>query len=281
MPIFLNRKAGEPLPKGKRRAAPVRVSRRIRADVRQAIVKALGPLTEEVENLIPWLEGTANPAQAAQVMRELQDRWRQAFGVKADQIARQWVALSSAHAKERLEASIARSLGIDMTHVFDDDAVRDAATLMSNQARALITSIPEEYLAKVQQAVTHNYLQVPLPEGKSLTEYIQDLAGVTETRARLIARDQTSKINVAVNQARQTSIGIVKYTWRTAKDYRVVGTPGGMYPEGNAVHGNHYKREGQTFRWDNPPADGHPGYAINCRCYPEPIIDVAKLRNAA
>jgi len=281
MPIFLNRKSREPLPKGKRRIAPVRPSRSIAVNVRRAIFKALGPLTEEVGNLIPWLQGTATPAQAAQVMRELQDRWRQVFGVKADQIARAWVAHSSAHAKERLEASIARALGIDMTRVFDDETVRDAATLMENEARDLITSIPAEHLAKVQQAVTHNYMQLPLPEDKNLEEYIQDLTGITQTRVRTIARDQTSKINTAVNMARQTSIGIEEYTWRTAKDSRVVGTPGGLYPEGNAVHGNHYKREGQTFRWDTPPSDGHPGYPIKCRCYSEPIIDVNQLKEAA
>ena len=96
----------------------------------------------------------------------------------------------------------------------------------------------------------------------------------------LIARDQTSKINTAVNQARQTEIGIEEYIWRTCKDSRVVGAPGGKWPEGNATHGNHYKREGVKYRWDTPPYDGHPGYAINCRCYPEPVIIPENLRNA-
>ena len=111
-----------------------------------------------------------------------------------------------------------------------------------------------------------------------LTEYAVRREGM---RARLIARDQTSKMNVAINMARQTSIGIEEYIWRTAKDRRVVGTPGGLWPEGNAMHGNHYKREGKTYRWDNPPHDGHPGWPINCRCYPEPVLDPDKLRSAA
>lgn len=147
------------------------------------------------------------------------------------------------------------------------------------EARSRIVSLPEEYLAKVQQAVTHNYMQLPLPEGKSLTEYIKALSGATEMQANRIARDQTSKINMAINQARQQEVGIEEYIWRTARDRRVVGRPGGAYPTGNQVHGNHYKREGQIFRWDKPPFDGHPGYAINCRCIAEPIIDVANLRS--
>ena len=56
-----------------------------------------------------------------------------------------------------------------------------------------------------------------------------------------------------------------------------MGNPGGLYPEGNAVHGNHWEREGQEFRWDQPPEDGHPGQPIECRCSAEPIIDLEEL----
>ena len=282
MPIFLNRKPSQRLPKGKRRMGPVRPSRSIAPSVRQAIATAMGPLALEVEHLIPWLESAATPAQAAAVLRELQDRWRQVFGVKADQIARAWVARVSAQAKKRLEENLARSLGIDMAHVFDDVTVRDAAALMNMEAASLIKNMPEEFLEEVRRAVLSNFQQLPQPEGRSLEEQIQELIGSRlDTRARLIARDQTSKINTAINMARQTSVGITEYIWRTARDSRVVGNPAGLFPEGNDVHGDHWKREGQIFRIDSPPHDGHPGYAINCRCYSEPIIEVDKLRDAA
>lgn len=281
MPIYLNKAPNMRPPKGKRKIAPVRASRRIALDVRHMIARVMGPLAEEVENILPWLTGEATPAQAAQVMREMQDRWRINYGADAQRLASKWVAEISKDGRERLEGNIARSLGLDMTHIFDDKTVMDAAETVLMDTRALITSVPEEYLAKVQQAVTHNFMQLPLPEGKSLTEHIRHLAGGSYAQANRLARDQTSKINTAINQARQTSIGIEEYIWRTARDRRVVGTPGGAYPESNSVHGNHYKREGKTFRWDNPPADGHPGYAINCRCWAEPIIDVNKLKDAA
>jgi hypothetical protein len=281
MPIFLNSDTAKRMPRGKRRAAPVRPSRRIALDVRRAISDTMKGLIDDIENLIPWLDGAATPAQAAQVMRDMQQRWREVYGPDAERLAIKWVGEVSKYARERLEKNIARSLGIDMTHIFDDKTVLDAAELMSIEARSLIVSVPEEYLAKVQQAVTHNYMQLPLPEGKSLTEYVRHLSGVSERQANIIARDQTSKINMAINQARQQEVGIEEYIWRTAMDRRVVGNPNGAYPEGNHVHGNHWKREGQIFRWDKPPFDGHPGYSINCRCVPEPIIEIDKLRNAA
>lgn len=281
MPIYLNKAPYTRLPKGKRRIGPVRASRRIALDVRHMITRVMGPLANEVENILPWLMGEATPAQAAQVMRELQDRWRMVYGADAQRLASKWVTEISTDGRKRLEGNIARSLGLDMTHLFDDKTVMDAAELMSVEARALITSIPEQYLAEVQQAVTHNFMQLPFSEGRSLTEHIQHLAGLSDSRARLIARDQTSKINTAINQARQTSIGIEEYIWRTARDRRVTGNPSGPNPKGSAAHGNHYAREGKRFRWDHPPADGHPGYAINCRCVAEPIIDVNTLKDAA
>lgn len=279
MPIFLNRDTAKRMPRGKRRAAPVRPSRRIALDVRRAINGIMKGLIDDIEHLIPWLDGTATPAQAAQVMREMQQRWREVYGPDAERLAMKWVGEVSRDAKERLEKNIARSLGIDMTAIFDDKTVFDAVSLMSMEAQSLIVTIPDEYLFGVSQAVLANYQGLPQPEGRSLTEQIRHLGGVSERQANLIARDQTSKINMAINQARQQEVGIEEYIWRTARDRRVVGNPNGKYPDGNHVHGNHWKREGQIFRWDKPPFDGHPGYAINCRCFAEPIIDVANLRS--
>jgi len=92
----------------------------------------------------------------------------------------------------------------------------------------------------------------------------------TRTRAQLIARDQIGKLNSQLTENRQTALGIDDYTWRTALDERVRGNPAGLYP--NAVP-SHYDREGKTFSWNDPPAGGHPGEAIQCRCVAEPNIE--------
>src|SRR5690606_7023409 len=96
MPIFLNRNPSKRLPKGKRRAAPVRPSRRIALDVRHAIAGTMRGLIEDIEHLTPWLAGTATLAQAAQVLRDLQDRWRVLYGPQAQRLAEKWVAELSA-----------------------------------------------------------------------------------------------------------------------------------------------------------------------------------------
>ena len=90
-----------------------------------------------------------------------------------------------------------------------------------------------------------------------------------ETRARLIARDQVGKLNGELTRTRQEAMGVKEYIWHTALDERVRGNPAGLYPKADP---SHYDREGETFSWDKPPEDGHPGEAIQCRCWAEAIF---------
>jgi SPP1 gp7 family putative phage head morphogenesis protein len=83
--------------------------------------------------------------------------------------------------------------------------------------------------------------------------------GVSESRAQLIARDQTQKLNANVNQFRQRNAGVTSYEWSTSLDER--------------VRDEHAANEGQEFAWGNPPPDtGDPGDDVNCRCVAVPVI---------
>ena len=100
--------------------------------------------------------------------------------------------------------------------------------------------------------------------------------GVSATNAKRIARDQTNKTIGDLTKVRHEQAGVTEYIWRTAEDERVVGEPGGLYPTGNSRHMNHAERDGKRFRWDNPPPDGHPGQAIQCRCVAQAVIPEAE-----
>lgn len=93
---------------------------------------------------------------------------------------------------------------------------------------------------------------------KDLAIELEEKYGFAPERARFIARDQVGKLYGNLQQVRQRGLGIESYLWRTANDDR--------------VREEHDEREGVEFRWDDPPEDGHPGEAVNCRCYPEPVI---------
>lgn len=94
---------------------------------------------------------------------------------------------------------------------------------------------------------------------ESLAQKIQGRADVSESRATLIARDQTSKTNGRINMIRQTHAGIDRFEWSTALDERVRET--------------HADNEGQIFAWNSPPIEtGLPSDDVNCRCIGIPIL---------
>lgn len=65
-----------------------------------------------------------------------------------------------------------------------------------------------------------------------------------------------------INQLRQQDLGIERYTWRSQDDAK--------------VRDSHAEYDDQVFRWDEPPASGHPGQAHNCRCVAEPVAPGAR-----
>lgn len=85
---------------------------------------------------------------------------------------------------------------------------------------------------------------------------------VARSRAKVIARDQLQKYQAQVNEAQQRRAGIERYVWRHS------GSGRNPRPE-------HLARDGRVFSWSDPPADGHPGAAIQCRCTAEPVMPPA------
>ena len=79
-----------------------------------------------------------------------------------------------------------------------------------------------------------------------------------KSRMNLITTDQVSKLNSNLTELRHKFLGITNYVWHSE---------GGL----NARE-EHSSRDNKVFNWNNPPGDGHPGEAINCRCWAEPVL---------
>lgn len=135
-----------------------------------------------------------------------------------------------------------------------------------SQNTSLIKSVPTQYMAKVEQIVRTGVIAGT--SSREIAKQVKDAAGVSDRRAKIIARDQIGKANGELTQYRQTDLGVEEYKWSTAKDERVRGNPSGRFPK--AIP-SHWAREGKTFSWDNAPSGGHPGMAILCRCYGDPV----------
>lgn len=182
---------------------------------------------------------------------------------RADLLARIVARRALTGVDDALVKAIHRALGVDISGYLGADTEIGAAmkTAVANNV-ALIKSIPEEYLGKVSAKVQSYFAAGKRWE--SLAEEIERLGDVTYTRARIIARDQASKLNAAFNEVRQTSVGIEEYDWSGVRDQR--------------ERKSHLAMEGTRQRWDSPPlVDGehvHPGEAVLCRCGAIPRINL-------
>lgn len=131
--------------------------------------------------------------------------------------------------------------------------------------RGLVQTIATRYFDQLGELVREAGTSGMRPS--TLAKLIEDRYGVAESNAKRIANDQVGKFNASVNRVRQIEAGITRYIWRTVRD--------------NRVRDEHDDLEGESFEWENGPAEGHPGEAgVNCRCYSEPDFSQA-LRAAA
>jgi SPP1 gp7 family putative phage head morphogenesis protein len=87
---------------------------------------------------------------------------------------------------------------------------------------------------------------------EEIRDLLIDRGNVSASRAELIARDQTLKVNASVARAGHEDAGFDKYIWSTSMDERV-------RPE-------HEVLEGQIFSYSIGSPEGNPGDPVQCRC---------------
>ena len=160
----------------------------------------------------------------------------------------------------------------------DEPWLLDQLKLFASQNAQLITGMADQELERVAGIIERG-----LQEGKPLKDLtidIQKSFGITERKAKLIARDQTAKLNGSLTRLRQENVGVTQYRWQTSGDER--------------VRNSHAVLDGKMCRWDDPTVyldeksgkwkkrsgiggeSLHPRQAINCRCE-RPIADLSKI----
>lgn len=160
---------------------------------------------------------------------------------------------------QRLKQSIKDSVKIDIGGVFGKtESIRTAMEVAIEANVVLITSIPVQHFERLEKRLIQA-VQTGIRH-EALAKELYAVEDITKNRAKLIARDQVSKMNSAFSRIRQTSLGIKSYTWQTAGDER--------------VRDEHNEYDGKEYQWDDPPPDGHPGEAIQCRCVALPIFNL-------
>jgi SPP1 gp7 family putative phage head morphogenesis protein len=124
-----------------------------------------------------------------------------------------------------------------------------------------IASIPTEAFKAVHDIIIQKGSISP----QEVQEKLAALPNMIESRAKLIARTETSRTMSALTQIQSEALGSGRYIWRTMRD--------------KDVRHAHRLMEGVQCYWDEPPTlvdgtTGHPGRFPNCRCWAEPDFSV-------
>jgi SPP1 gp7 family putative phage head morphogenesis protein len=157
--------------------------------------------------------------------------------------------------REQLDKQVRAALGIPLALIepFTRERIEEFAALNVD----LIRSVSTRYHDRIRQRVEEAFEQGTRPE--DLARDMVEVDGIAERDARRIARDQLGKLAGDFNRDRQQGLGVTHYVWNSVHD--------------NRVRDEHRQLDGRTFAWASAPPDGHPGQAINCRCFAEPVFD--------
>lgn len=160
--------------------------------------------------------------------------------------------------KKQLNKQIEAAIGVSYSAI--EKPIRDHVEGWTAVNVDLIQTVPERYFDRIRTDVEDAFASGTHPD--TLAKDFQERFDMSENDAMRIARDQIGKLNGDVNQARQESLGVENFIWRTVNDGR--------------VRESHADLDGETFAWSEPPEDEDtgeeitPGSPIQCRCYSEP-----------
>jgi SPP1 gp7 family putative phage head morphogenesis protein len=254
---------------GADRTAEVRYRRRLQAFVRSLINETANKLIPLLKTLEKQYTDSAilendiifNDAYAGdlnRVIRRMANNSRN-LGAAVERVAEEWADDVSQKDKKRLHRSIKRAIGVDVQSIASEKGVRDILDAKISENVSLIQSLPDEYYKKINVIV--NEMTSKKQPAKSIIKELRKVGISTDKRAKLIARDQTQKLNSVLTRTRQENLGINEYEWQTSDDERVRET--------------HKRNNGKVFKWSDPPKEtGHPGDDIQCRCNALPIINL-------
>lgn len=207
----------------------------------------------------------ATPVQLMrQLMRKLQKDWLARFNAAAPQLA-DWFATSTHQRSQAKLKKILRDGGFAVPFRPGEN-VRTVMAASVGENVALIRSIPQQYFAQIEVKVMSSAMKGG--DLATLTADLQKTYGVTYNRAKLIARDQNSKLTSAINNAQALDAGAKEAIW-----YHSHGghepRPTHLKFDGHRFDlrkGAYLETTGGKMGWT------FPGYEINCRCFMKLII---------
>ncbi len=140
---------------------------------------------------------------------------------------------------------------------------------------AYIRTLPEQWAKFASEYAYRETMKGRRPEDVE-AELRKIIPGHMVKNLKCIARTECAKANAAIVQARAEACGIKAYFWRSVKDER--------------SRDAHRMMDGILVFYNDPPnpeaifggrayGSYHAGNTFNCRCWQEPVLDMAFLPN--
>ncbi len=237
---------------------------------RKELLKLGKEMQEEVEREIMTfaekeMAQDALPISVAQIMKAMREKWYRRYLSRGRQLAK-WLASKT---DKRTQAQIMnklKAIGFSITPTFSDEKQAAIDAIVEANVN-LIRAIPQQYLKRVQTAVT-----VAFKKGQdrySLAQFfkktLRQIGDTTANHAALLSRDQTQKATQALAIANATACGARRGRW--------LHVPGKF-----SARITHKHMDGKVFDLDKglyDEAEGKwvkPGELIYCNCQFEVIM---------
>lgn len=245
----------------RRRVPNARPPRLIESDYAAALVGLVGQLREATRHIVDALPDLlrlddSRAGRARKTVERVRAELDESLNTTAlEGIAERAGRRVAGHTKEDLVRQGRAALGVDVVTL--DPKVPTVISGFVHENVSLIKSLHGRTLDHLETIVTRAVADGTRAE--VVQAEIEARFGVAERHARLIARDQIGKLTSQITEARHRELGIQSYEWQHI---------GNKNPR---LH--HVARHGKRFRYDDPPADGHPGRAICCHCLQKPVFD--------
>ena len=173
---------------------------------------------------------------------------------------RRLILLEATKHTEKFAATARSAFGVNLAGVIAAEDLENYIDRMTLRNAALIKGMGDDLIKNIQMVTTD-----ALINGKTAAQLRSELKEkfeLSDSRAKLIARDQTSKLNANLNKIRQQQAGVNRYTWRTSQDER--------------VREDHKKVNGKVYEYGEPTGvrtGAEPGQDIQCRCIAQGLLE--------
>jgi SPP1 gp7 family putative phage head morphogenesis protein len=168
------------------------------------------------------------------------------------------------HQSKQLQRQLKAGLGVEIPT--RDERVPTLVERFVERNVADVQALSDKTANDIQRLVLDAFERGARPE--ELAAEIQAKFDIAETRARLIAGNQLSRLSSQVRRDRHAEIGISMFKWVTRNDGR--------------VRSAHEVKHNRIFPYKGSRAPSFfPGEEINCRCLAVPIVDDIKSKARA